>query len=39
MIEEQSAEQFVQLMEAMTTNGFEHYEISNFCKTKPLLPA
>jgi oxygen-independent coproporphyrinogen-3 oxidase len=32
MNEEQSAGQFVQLMENMATNGFEHYEISNFCK-------
>ena len=32
MNEEQSAEQFVQLMEAMRSQGFEHYEISNFCK-------
>jgi len=33
MNEEQSAEQFVQLMEAMQLHGFEHYEISNFCKS------
>ena len=32
MNEEQSAGQFVTLMDAMQTNGFEHYEISNFCK-------
>jgi len=32
MNEEQSAEQFVTLMEAMHSKGFEHYEISNFCK-------
>jgi oxygen-independent coproporphyrinogen III oxidase len=32
MNEEQSAEQFMQLMEAMASHGFEHYEISNFCK-------
>jgi oxygen-independent coproporphyrinogen-3 oxidase len=32
MNEEQSAVQFVQLMDAMQTNGFEHYEISNFAK-------
>jgi oxygen-independent coproporphyrinogen-3 oxidase len=31
MSEEQSAEQFIQLMEAMALHGFEHYEISNFC--------
>jgi oxygen-independent coproporphyrinogen-3 oxidase len=30
--EQQSAEQFTLLMDAMQTNGFEHYEISNFCK-------
>ncbi len=28
----QSAAQFVALMDAMQTQGFEHYEISNFCK-------
>lgn len=28
--EEQSAEQFLNLMDAMNTQGFEHYEISNF---------
>lgn len=32
MNEEQSSEQFVKLMDAMQTQGFEHYEISNFCK-------
>jgi oxygen-independent coproporphyrinogen-3 oxidase len=32
MNEEQSAEQFMQLMDAMQAHGFEHYEISNFCK-------
>jgi oxygen-independent coproporphyrinogen-3 oxidase len=32
MGEEQSAEQFIQLMQAMQSQGFEHYEISNFCK-------
>jgi oxygen-independent coproporphyrinogen-3 oxidase len=32
MNEQQSAEQFNILMEAMQVNGFEHYEISNFCK-------
>ncbi len=32
MNEQQSAEQFNALMEAMQINGFEHYEISNFCK-------
>ena len=32
MNEEQSAEQFMQLMDAMSSHGFEHYEISNFCK-------
>jgi len=32
MNEEQSSEQFIQLMEAMQSQGFEHYEISNFCK-------
>jgi oxygen-independent coproporphyrinogen-3 oxidase len=32
MNEEQSSEQFIQLMEAMEMQGFEHYEISNFCK-------
>ncbi|MEO6980530.1 MAG: radical SAM family heme chaperone HemW [Mucilaginibacter sp.] len=32
MDEEQSAEQFIVLMDAMQSHGFEHYEISNFCK-------
>lgn len=32
MNEEQSSEQFIQLMEAMQAQSFEHYEISNFCK-------
>jgi oxygen-independent coproporphyrinogen-3 oxidase len=32
MNEEQSAEQFMQLMDAMSSHSFEHYEISNFCK-------
>lgn len=32
MDEGQSARQFVQLMDAMQQQGFEHYEISNFCK-------
>ena len=32
MDEQQSAEQFILLMGAMQTRGFEHYEISNFCK-------
>jgi len=32
MDDQQSAEQFVTLMGAMQLNGFEHYEISNFCK-------
>ena len=31
--EEQSSEQFESLVETLTSNGFEHYEISNFCKT------
>ena len=30
--DQQSAEQFVRLMERMQTQGFEHYEISNFSK-------
>jgi len=30
--ERQSARQFEQLTAAMAINGFEHYEISNFCK-------
>jgi oxygen-independent coproporphyrinogen-3 oxidase len=32
MNEQQSAEQFNLLMDAMQAKGFEHYEISNFCK-------
>lgn len=32
MDEQQSAAQFMLLMERMQQNGFEHYEISNFCK-------
>ena len=32
MDEQQSAEQFLVLMDAMQSQGFEHYEISNFCK-------
>ncbi len=32
MDEAQSAGQFVYLMEELATNGFEHYEISNFAK-------
>jgi oxygen-independent coproporphyrinogen-3 oxidase len=32
MSEQQSAEQFLMLTDAMQANGFEHYEISNFCK-------
>jgi oxygen-independent coproporphyrinogen-3 oxidase len=31
--ETQSAEQFVKLINTLTTNGFEHYEISNFAKS------
>lgn len=30
--EQQSARQFEQLTEAMAARGFEHYEISNFCR-------
>ena len=30
--EQQSAEQFILLMDATQAKGFEHYEISNFCK-------
>ena len=30
--DEQSASQFLNLMDAMDQQGFEHYEISNFCK-------
>ncbi|MDB5153226.1 MAG: hemW, partial [Mucilaginibacter sp.] len=33
MSEEQSAGQFMQLMDAMQLHGFEHYEISNFCQS------
>ncbi|MDF2432261.1 MAG: oxygen-independent coproporphyrinogen oxidase, partial [Mucilaginibacter sp.] len=32
MDDQQSAAQFILLMDAMQANGFEHYEISNFCK-------
>jgi len=32
MNDEQSAAQFVTMMDAMQLNGFEHYEISNFSK-------
>ena len=32
MDDKQSAAQFITLMDAMQTQGFEHYEISNFCK-------
>ncbi|MDB5008100.1 MAG: coproporphyrinogen oxidase [Mucilaginibacter sp.] len=32
MDDQQSAAQFILLMDAMQTHGFEHYEISNFCK-------
>jgi oxygen-independent coproporphyrinogen-3 oxidase len=32
MDDEQSAGQFILLMDAMRAQGFEHYEISNFCK-------
>jgi oxygen-independent coproporphyrinogen-3 oxidase len=32
MDDQQSAVQFVSLMTAMQLQGFEHYEISNFCK-------
>ena len=32
MSDEQSAAQFIYLMDAMQQQGFEHYEISNFCK-------
>ncbi|MBK0380408.1 radical SAM family heme chaperone HemW [Mucilaginibacter segetis] len=32
MSEQQSAEQFAILTDAMLQKGFEHYEISNFCK-------
>ena len=30
--DEQSASQFIHLMDAMHQQGFEHYEISNFCR-------
>jgi len=32
MDDQQGSEQFIALMGAMRSNGFEHYEISNFCK-------
>ncbi len=32
MNEDQSAEQFIELMDAMQMHGFEHYEISNFSR-------
>jgi len=32
MSDEQSAAQFIYMMDAMQQNGFEHYEISNYCK-------
>ena len=32
MNDQQSAAQFILLTEAMQANGFEHYEISNFCQ-------
>ena len=32
MDDQQSAAQFIILMDAMQARGFEHYEISNFCK-------
>lgn len=32
MSEQQSAAQFILMTDAMQTNGFEQYEISNFCK-------
>jgi oxygen-independent coproporphyrinogen-3 oxidase len=32
MDDQQSAAQFLMLMDAMQQQGFEHYEISNFCK-------
>lgn len=34
MNDQQSASQFTMLMEAMTDHGFEHYEISNFCRPR-----
>jgi len=33
MNDQQSAAQFTLLMQAMTNHGFEHYEISNFCRS------
>ncbi|MBD1367426.1 radical SAM family heme chaperone HemW [Mucilaginibacter sp. ZT4R22] len=33
MSEQQSAEQFILMTDAMQANGFEQYEISNFCKS------
>jgi len=32
MNDKQGADQFVSLMDGMAQHGFEHYEISNFCK-------
>lgn len=32
MSDEQSAAQFIYMMDTMQQHGFEHYEISNFCK-------
>lgn len=32
MNDEQSSKQFIELMDAMSVNSFEHYEISNFSK-------
>ena len=32
MSDDQSARQFIALMDAMQAHGFEHYEISNFCR-------
>jgi len=32
MDDQQSADQFILLMDAMQAQGYEHYEISNFCK-------
>ncbi|HEY2584009.1 MAG TPA: radical SAM family heme chaperone HemW, partial [Mucilaginibacter sp.] len=32
MDDQQSSEQFIILMDEMQSHGFEHYEISNFCK-------
>jgi oxygen-independent coproporphyrinogen-3 oxidase len=34
MSEQQSAGQFILMTDAMQTNGFEQYEISNFCRPK-----